>query len=256
MLSTLVIALREGLEALLVVAFASAYFRQTAQTHLLVPLHWGIATAVTLSAALGVLLARTGALGPVWEGALATLAAVSVIACTVHMWRHGKTMQREISARLGSARQRTPWAAALTVFGLAVLMVGREGVEAATMIAALAGQSDTRHLFAGGLLGLLGAAAVAWAWTRYGRRVNLRLFFRATALFLAVFAVQLIVYAFHEFSEANALPGLDNAWWHLATEPYGPEGDIGAWLSYGLVLVPAGFLLAAWARGATRRATT
>ncbi len=254
MLSTLVIALREGLEAFLVVAFAGAYFRQTAQPHLLLPLRWGIAAAVVLSAVLGILLAQTGALGPVWEGGLAALAALSVIACTVHMWRHGKTMKQEISARLESARSRTPAAASLAVFGFALLMVGREGVEAATMIAALAAQSDTRHLFAGGILGLLGAAGVAWAWMRYGRLVNLRLFFRATALFLAVFAVQLIVYSFHEFSEANALPGLDNAWWHLATEPYGPEGKVGAWLSYGLVLVPAGFLLAAWAKGAVRRA--
>ncbi|HEY3076508.1 MAG TPA: iron permease, partial [Burkholderiales bacterium] len=67
------------------------------------------------------------------------------------------------------------------------------------------------------------------------------LFFRVTSVFLLLFAVQLIIYAFHEATEANLLP-LDNAYWHLATEPYGPEGEYGALLTYALVLVPAAWL--------------
>ena len=52
-----------------------------------------------------------------------------------------------------------------------------------------------------------------------------------------LFVLQLTIYAFHEFSEAGALP-LDNAYWHIATEPYGPDGEYGHWLSYALVLIP------------------
>jgi high-affinity iron transporter len=89
--------------------------------------------------------------------------------------------------------------------------------------------------------GALVAAALAWAWTRYGHRVNLAVFFQVTSIFLVLFAVQLLVYAFHEATEANALP-IDNAYWHIATEPYGPEGDIGAVFSYALVLVPLAWL--------------
>jgi high-affinity iron transporter len=54
--------------------------------------------------------------------------------------------------------------------------------------------------------------------------------------------VQLGIYAFHEFSEAGALPLLDNAYWHDATEELA-EGAIGQWLSYSLLLVPVAFLL-------------
>jgi high-affinity iron transporter len=72
--------------------------------------------------------------------------------------------------------------------------------------------------------------------------VNLTLFFRVTSVFLVLFALQLVVYAFHEATEANALP-LDNAYWHIATEPYGPEGPYGALLTYALVLVPAAWLV-------------
>ena len=47
---------------------------------------------------------------------------------------------------------------------------------------------------------------------------------------------------------AGAIPGIDNAQWHILTDPYGPEGQYGAWLSYSLVLVPLGFLLFTWLR--------
>ena len=102
-------------------------------------------------------------------------------------------------------------------------------------------KTDTAHFIWGALAGLALAALLAWAWSRYGHRVDLALFFRVTSVFLLLFAVQLIVYAFHEATEGNLLP-LDNAYWHIATEPYGPEGEYGALLTYALVLIPAGWL--------------
>ncbi len=71
-------------------------------------------------------------------------------------------------------------------------------------------------------------------------------------MFLLLFVVQLAVYAFHELTEAGVLP-LDNTYWHMATEPYGPEGTYGHWLSYGLVALPLGWLLLA-SLGQRRRA--
>lgn len=247
MYSTLMIAFREGLEAFLVIAISAAFLRQTGRSELLAPLRLGVVAALLLSAALGVVLARIGAMSPLVEGWLATIAVLLVLGCVVHMLRHGQRMKAEIGRRLAGASTGT--GAAVATFLFALLMVGREGVETATMLAALAGQADMRDMFWGGALGVTGAAAMAWAWTRYGRRVNLSMFFRVTAVFMVLFSVQLLLYAFHEFSEAGALPGVDNAWWHLATEPYGPEGVYGQWLSYALLLVPSGFLLAAWLGG-------
>jgi len=73
--------------------------------------------------------------------------------------------------------------------------------------------------------------------------VNLGLFFQVTSIFLVLFALQLLVYSFHEATEANVLP-INNQYWHIATEPYGPEGEYGAMLSYALVLLPG--LWIAW----------
>jgi high-affinity iron transporter len=98
------------------------------------------------------------------------------------------------------------------------------------------------------------AALLALTWSHYGKRVNLQRFFQATAIFMVLFSIQLLVYAAHEFTEASAVPWIDNARWHALTEPYGPEGNIGAWLSYSLVLVPMIFMLVASLRPRPRAA--
>ena len=101
-----------------------------------------------------------------------------------------------------------------------------------------------KAILIGAAVGLGLAALLAWGWARYGQRVNLALFFKVTSVFLILFAFQLVLNAFHEATEANVLP-IDNAYWHLATEPYGPEGHYGALLTYALVLVPAVWLVVA-----------
>ena len=52
------------------------------------------------------------------------------------------------------------------------------------------------------------AAFIAFLWSRFGHRVNLSRFFQVTAVFLAVFVVQLVIYGFHELTEANILAPL------------------------------------------------
>ena len=75
------------------------------------------------------------------------------------------------------------------------------------------------------MAGTIAAASVAWLWSRYGHRVNLALFFQVTAVFLLVFVVQLLIYGFHELTEANIFPNSQP--WHDATEPFGPDGVYG-----------------------------
>jgi len=125
-------------------------------------------------------------------------------------------------------------------------MIVREGMETALVLTTLARETGNGDLLAGVLAGLALAALLAWAWARYGQRVNLRRFFQVTSLFLVLFSIQLVIYAIHEFSEAGAIPGVDNEALHLATEPYGPEGEWGQMLTYVMVLVPAVWLAWTW----------
>lgn len=250
MLQSLVITLREGLEAFLIVAISLAYLRRTGRAALVPAVHWGIAVSVAASVAAGVLLQRA-ANQALWEGVLALVAAALVASLTVHMWRVGRRMKREIEARLEASSQRPGRAAFFGVFSFTVLMITREGMETALLMNALLFQVRSAPLIAGAVIGVAGAATIAWLWSRYGHRVNLSLFFQVTAVFLLVFVGQLLIYGFHELTEAGILPYSEPLHW--ATEPYGPDGRYGQYFSYLLVLLPLAWLV--WASWRARRTT-
>jgi high-affinity iron transporter len=246
MIQTLLITFREGLEAFLVIAISLIYLSQTGRRELIPAVHGGVALALALSAVLGVVLARIGALSPFWAGVMALLAAASVIYCTVHMMRVGRLMKKQITEGFEKAGAHSTAGAWMVAFLFAAFMVGREGIETATMIASLSQQAESSDLVTGAVIGVLLAALLAGAWVKFGRRVNLHRFFQLTAVFMVAFAIQLVFYAFHEFTETNTVPLLDNAWWHIVTEPWGPEGDYGRWFSYSLGILPLGWMLYAY----------
>ena len=246
----LVVTLREGIEMFLIVAIAVAYLRKTGRAPLLSAVGWGAATAVATSGVLGVWLAET-VVTPFWEGVLTLVAAVLVVSMVAYMMRVGHHLRARIGARLEAAAIRPGNAAWLGVFAFTVLMITREGMEFAFVAASLARQAEAPGpLLAGGFLGLIIAALLAAAWARYGHRVSLSVFFQVTSIFLVLFALQLLLYAFHEFTEANALP-IDNAYWHLATEQWA-EGTYADVIGIGLVVIPLGWLiLSSFARAPT-----
>src|SRR5882762_4837287 len=192
MLQALVITLREGFEAFLIVAISLSYLRQSGRAQLIAAVRWGLAAAVAVSALDG------------------------------HL--------RESSVRPGAA-------AFAGVFLFTLLMVSREGIETALLLMQL---RETVHLVLGAALGIAGAAAVAWVWSRYGHRINLALFFQATAIFLFVFVVQLVIRGTHEMSEQQFLPYSDAI--HTATESWGPDSAFGHLLTYLLVILPLGWV--------------
>jgi high-affinity iron transporter len=246
----LVITLREGIEAFLIVAIAAAYLRKTGRSALLPAVWWGSALAVVLSIALGAFLAEFAVL-PLYEGLLAAVAAVLVLSMVVYMLKAAKRLRADIARRLETAATRPGPAAWIGVFGFVVLMMTREGMEMAFITASLIRQVEAAALLPGAVAGAALAALLAAAWARWGHRVNLGLFLQVTAIFLALFAVQLLVYAFHEFTEANVLPGVDNAYWHVATEELA-EGVYAQVYSAVLVFLPLGWLV--WRKRRMQRA--
>jgi high-affinity iron transporter len=241
MLQSFVITLREGLEAFLIIAISLAYLRKTGRVRLIPAVHWGIVISIVASVAAGLALqrARNQAL---WEGVLALVAAVSVTTLVVHMWRTGRRMKKAIEHRLESSAIRAGAGAFLGVLGFTVLMIAREGMETALLMNTLLFEIQAPTVIAGAAGGTAVAAFIAWLWSRYGHRVNLAQFFQVTAVFLLVFVVQLVFYGFHELTEANiGIPNSDVLHW--ATEPYGPDGVYGQYLTYLLVVLPLGWLL-------------
>src|SRR5262245_59811017 len=215
MLQAFVITLREGLEAFLIVAISLAYLRKTGRHGLIPAIHWGIGASIVLSIGAGFLLAlaRNQAL---WEGILGIVAAFLVASLTVHMWRAGRHMKKEIEGKLEVSSERVGAAAFWGVFSFTLLMITREGMETAMLMNALVFQVKAVKIIGGAVAGTLLAAFVAWLWSRYGHRVNLARFFQVTAIFLLVFVVQLLIIGFHELAEANVLPNSEVL--HNATE--------------------------------------
>lgn len=241
MLQSFVITLREGLEAFLIVAISLAYLKKTGRHELIRAVQWGILISVVASVGAGLLLdrARNQAL---WEGVLALVAAASVTTLVVHMWRTGRRMKKNIEHRLESSALKTGAGAFLGVLGFTVLMITREGMETALLMNTLLFQLRAPAIIAGAVGGTVVAAFIAWIWSRYGHRVNLSQFFQVTAVFLLVFVVQLVFHGFHELTEANiGIPNSDVLHW--ATEPYGPDGVYGQYVTYLLVALPLGWLL-------------
>jgi high-affinity iron transporter len=147
-------------------------------------------------------------------------------------------MKGDIEGRLRASSLRTGSGAFVGIFAFAFLMVAREGLETALLLIQL---RETVHLAAAALAGVAGAAGVAWLWSRYGRRINLSLFFQVTAIFLLVFVVQLVIQGCHEMAEQGFLPYSDFI--HAKTESWGPDSLFGHLLTYLLLILPLGWLL-------------
>jgi high-affinity iron transporter len=246
MLQAFVITLREGLEAFLIIAISLAYLRKSGRRELIPAVHWGIALSVLLSIGAAYLFQQASNQA-LWEGILALVAAVSVASLTIHMWRTARKLKSEIEGHLRESAAKTGTAAWLGVFLFTLLMISREGMETALLMGTLLTQVQAISILGGAVGGTIAAATVAMLWSRYGHRVNLALFFQVTAIFLLVFVGQLLIYGFHELTEANLFPGSEALHW--ATEPYGPDGVYGQYLTYMLVALPLGWLLFAMLTG-------
>jgi high-affinity iron transporter len=240
MFNAFMITLREGIEAFLIVAITLAYLRKTGREALGRAVYLGIGVAVVASYLASLLFARANNQA-LWEGVLALVTAVLVGSLTAQVIRTSKHLRREIEGRLERAAARQGTWAFIGVFAFTVLMIAREGMEAALLLSATFVQTSTRPFFFGGLLGLFAASILATLWVRFGHRIDLARFLQVTAIFLLVFVVQLLIYGFHELTESGLLP-IDNGYWHLATEPYGPEGVYGQWLTYSMILLPLAWL--------------
>ena len=249
MLQAFVITLREGLEAFLIIGISLAYLRKSGRRELIPAVHWGIGLSVLMSIGAAYLFQKA-ANQALWEGVLALAAAVSVATLTVHMWRTAKKIKGEIEGHLRESTEKTGTAAWLGVFLFTLLMISREGMETALLMGTLLTQVQATTVVGGAIAGTISAAGVAMLWSRYGHRVNLGLFFQVTAIFLLVFVGQLLIYGFHELTEANLFPNSEALHW--ATEPYGPDGAYGQYLTYLLVAGPLSWLLFAMATGGNR----
>ncbi len=240
------IALREGIEAFLIVALILSYLKRTGRAALARAVYAGTAVSAVTCFAAGLLFARA-ANQSLWEGILALVAAALVGSLLFYMKRVSSRMKSDIESRIESRTHDTTGNRAWWgVFGFTLMMITREGMETALLVTTALFQLKSSTVVLGLVLGLAAAAAIGIAWTRLGKGVDIRGLLNVSAVFLLIFLVQLLLYGVHELSEARVFPASQAV--HDATEILGPDGVIGHILAYALAIVPTIWLSALWLR--------
>ena len=180
------IALREGIEAFLIVALTLAYLKRTGRPGLARAVYAAIAVSVVTCVGAGLLFSKA-ANQPLWEGVLALVAAALVGSLLVYMKRVSKHLKSDIEARIESRAAGGAARAFWGVFAFALLMITREGMETALLVATALFQLKSAAVVAGLGLGLVGAAAIGFFWTRLGKGVDLKTILNVSSVFLAIF---------------------------------------------------------------------
>ena len=206
MLSAFLIALREGVEASLVVGIILVYLSRTGRSHLAKFVWSGVAAATALSLAVAVGLERFNISEDGFEGLLLLVAAFFVVSMIVWMNRIARHLKRDIedkvekyAAKAGSA---AGWGIGLFVF----LMVVREGAELALILRAVEMSTEGLQTWIGTIAGIAAAVAVGVFFFKGTLKVPLHRFFSVTSAILILVAIQLAVTGLHELSEARWLP--------------------------------------------------
>ncbi|HXJ05830.1 MAG TPA: Fe-S-containing protein [Candidatus Acidoferrum sp.] len=206
MLPAFLIALREGVEASLVVGIILVYLARTRRSQLARFVWYGVAAAAALSLAVAVLLERWRISEDGFEGVMYLVAAAFVITMILWMNRVARHLKKEIEQKIETYVGRAGAAAGWGIFFFVFLMVLREGAELAIILRAVELSTEGLQIWIGTFLGIGAAVAVGVFFFKGTLRVPLHRFFAVTSVILVLVAAQLALTGLHELSEARWLP--------------------------------------------------
>jgi FTR1 family protein len=207
MFEALIVTLREGVEAALVVGIVVAFLRRQGYERYLSAVWSGLGSAAAASFAGAWLLYRWAINEEVFEGLLYLGSALLVGTMTIWMWRRSQAIAGEMKGALaGILAREGARSIAAGLFLFTFLMVFREGIETALFLSALSLSTSGLRAISGVVLGLAGAILFGVMFVRGSLRVDLRRFFKITSIALLIFTLQLLINGYHELSEAGWVP--------------------------------------------------
>lgn len=204
MLQALIITLREGVEAALVIGIAAAYLKKIERADMLRWVYAALVAAVAASLGMGYGFAKLNWNQDRFEGWVMLGASVLVASLVYAMWRAGKAMHQEIESGLNKAFSSR--AAAPGLFLFVFLMVLREGAETVLLLSAVGMNSSDLWEAGGTVLGLALSVIFGVLFVRGSLRINLGKFFRMTTVILVFVVIQLALSGVHELSEQGVIP--------------------------------------------------
>lgn len=211
--AALLVTLREGLEAALIISILLAYLKQLERYDGSRKVWLGAVTAVAVSIVVGWIIFTVGAefegrAEEIFEGLVSLVAVIVLTWMIFFMRRAGSKMRSELRERVDSALAGGGVALGL----LAFTVVLREGIETALFLFGtdqVTGGSRAATVF-GGLVGLAIAIVLGYLIYQGGIHMNLRIFFKVTGALLLVVAAGLLAFSVHELQEVHVLPGDDS----------------------------------------------
>jgi high-affinity iron transporter len=211
MIPTFVIALREGVEAALIIGIIATFLVKEGRRDALRQMWVGVGIAIALCFGVAVTLRLIGQdLPEKGQAGLETAVGLVAVAAVTYMIVWMRRNARGIKSALeGSAATALAAGSTTALVAMAFLAVLREGFEtSAFLLAAFQDAADTTAAGAGAVIGLFAAVAIGLGIYRGGVRINLTRFFRITGLVLVFVAAGLLATAVHTAHEAGWFNGL------------------------------------------------
>jgi high-affinity iron transporter len=219
MAATFLIFLREGVEASMIIAILLAYLDRAGQRQHFRDVFVGVGLAVVLMVAGGVaayLTLKTYAgsrTQTIFETGTYVLAAMVLTYMTFWMRNHARDLGGELRARADAALDGK------ARFGLGLLSfqaVGREGLETMVFTLAIVFASSGKGVLAGGAGGLAVSLVIAVAIYRFGKKINVGVFFTAVGALLMIFAAGLVADAVENLQQLGWIHVLTGVVWNTS----------------------------------------
>lgn len=232
-LANFLIALREGVEAALIVGVVAAYLVKVGRRNLLPKVWFGVIIAAALPLSLGAIMTW----GPYTLsfqaqeilGGTLSLVAVAMVTWMI-LWmssnsrQFARKLREDTAAQLASGSE---WG----VVWIAFIAVAREGIETALFVWATIKSSAENAIAApalGVVTGLLVAVVIGWLIYTGAARINLSIFFNITGLLLIFVAAGIVSYGIGDLQEASVIPGWGT---HIYDITAYLDGSLYSWLT-------------------------
>lgn len=212
----LLITLREGFEAALIVAIVLAAVRRSGRPELRRWIWAGTVSALVLATAVGIVLHLTiedlTGVARQRTFAIICLAAAGLLTWMIFwMRRHARSLRTELESQVQAAIGQS----ALALAGVAFLAVAREGLETALFLVSSTTASSGGEVLAGGLIGVAIAIALGVGVYHGSRVVPMRLFFQVTGVLIIAFAAGLLSRAVQFLQASGDIGTLNDAAYNL-----------------------------------------
>ncbi len=217
MITSILLALREGLEAALIIGIVLGALRRTGRTDLNRSLWLGVFSAVTVSAITALILRAVdkeleGAIEQIFEGVTLLLAAGVLTWMIFWMGRESRSLKSKLESNVNMAVLVKGGGA---LYFLAFIAVLREGIELALYMTAASMSLSGVQTLLGTAVGLSAACLLGYLIYSTTIRLNLQRFFQVTGVILILFAAGLIAHSVAEFNEAGIIPAIISPIWNL-----------------------------------------